>query len=53
MEEEVVGDLLHWIVVEAGGTMDELEGEIFGSKFSSFCPTPLCLVDQPAERKLQ
>ena len=31
----MVGDLLHWIVVEAGGTLDEMEGETFGSKFSS------------------
>ena len=33
--EVVEGDLLHPAVVEAGETMDEMEGGIFGSKFSS------------------
>ena len=35
MEVVVEGDLLHQALVEAGGTMDELEGEILGFKFPS------------------
>ena len=32
---EVEGDLLDRVVVEAGGTMDEVEGQIFGFRFPS------------------